>query len=96
MSQPTYALRNCSWGYKCDKTWETLIATDSPFERYCDQCESPVFLCDNLDDLAVTVARNQCAAFPERLIGKFGGDNFVVGNMQIPPYDVIDDPPLGD
>lgn len=93
MDREPRAIRNCAWGYKCDQTWDTLIASDNPVVRHCDHCDHDVYLCDNLDDLAITVARGHCAAFPERLIRRFGGDDLVVGNLQDPPDDVLPSAP---
>jgi hypothetical protein len=88
-SSPQYQLRNCSWGYRCEKTWDALIATDSPVERFCSQCCQPVYLCDTYDDLAITVARNQCAAFSARLIDKVAEEEMIMGFMQEPPDRIV-------
>ncbi|EAQ96929.1 hypothetical protein [Congregibacter litoralis] len=80
-----YEIRNCSWGYRCEQTWDTLITTDSPVEKYCDSCERRVYLCDTLDDLASVVAENACAAFSIKLIKPAEDDEMVVGDMQVPP-----------
>jgi hypothetical protein len=83
-SKKQYELRNCSWGYRCEQTWDALIATDSPIEKYCSDCDRPVYLCDTLDDLAFVVARNSCAAFLARLIEPTENDVMVVGDVQVP------------
>ncbi|ESZ89378.1 hypothetical protein KT71_003441 [Congregibacter litoralis KT71] len=85
-SNAEYELRNCSWGFKCEQTWDSLIVTDSSVEKYCSKCDRSVHLCDTLDDLAITVANNQCAAFPSGFVDPTEGKAMVVGNVESGMY----------
>jgi hypothetical protein len=64
----TSPIRNCSWGYKCEKTWGSLIVTDSDTIRFCDACEKEVYLCKTKRELADSVLLNRCVAFSSRLL----------------------------
>lgn len=61
-------IRNCSWGFKCEKVWDGLIATDNESVRFCDACDKNVFLCKTKLELADAVLLNRCAAFSPRLL----------------------------
>jgi hypothetical protein len=65
-------IRNCPWGFNCDKTWESLIATDGPSSRYCDACDRDVYYCSNQKELAESVILNRCVAFNARLLEEIG------------------------
>jgi hypothetical protein len=81
-------IRNCSWGYKCEKTWDSLIATDQSNIRFCDACSEEVYLCNTKRELTDSVLLNRCVAFPSRLLkaskAPSGYDpNFENGNITI-------------
>jgi hypothetical protein len=61
-------IRNCPWGYKCEKTWDDLIATDNEDIRFCDTCDKAVYLCQTKQALADSVLLNRCATFPAHLL----------------------------
>ena len=61
-------IRNCSWGYKCEKTWGSLIVSDNYTIRFCDACEKEVYLCKTKRELADSVLLNRCVAFSSRLL----------------------------
>lgn len=61
-SQSASRIRNCSWGYKCDKTWDGLIATDNSTIRFCDACDKEVYLCRTEQELSDSVLLNRCVA----------------------------------
>jgi len=61
-------IRNCPWGYRCERTWEDLIQTDDRSVRFCDRCQKGVHNCETLKSLANNVALNRCVNFPLRLI----------------------------
>lgn len=63
-------IRNCAWGYKCDKTWDGLIATDESNTRFCDSCDKQVYMCRTEQELADSVLLNRCVAFPPKLLHK--------------------------
>lgn len=69
-SQIASRIRNCSWGYKCEKTSDGLIATDESNIRFCDSCAKQVYLCRTEQELADSVLLNRCVAFPPKLLHK--------------------------
>jgi len=64
----TTGIRNCIWGYKCEKKWKDLTITTQENTRFCDSCEQSVYYCENLTVLANNVALNRCVSFPLCLI----------------------------
>ena len=67
-SQRAPRIRNCAWGYKCEKNWDGLIATDDSNIRFCDACAKEVYLCRTEQELASSVLMNRCVAFPANLL----------------------------
>jgi len=61
-------IRNCSWGYKCEKKWEALESTSISSIRFCGACEREVHRCDNRDDLVQNVLLNRCVYFESALL----------------------------
>lgn len=85
----TSPIRNCSWGYKCEKTWDSLIATDNIAIRFCDACEKSVYLCITQRELADSVLLNRCVAFPPALLqsianfeSEANNPEFTIGEVQ--------------
>lgn len=68
MGQRNYKASNCDWGYRCKKSWDDLVATDTPSERYCSGCDSTVFLCSSRAELEAAATAGRCIAFSERLL----------------------------
>lgn len=68
----TGSIRNCSWGYKCEKTWDDLLAIDRTDHRYCDACEKNVYLCKTTEELSTSVLLNRCVAFHPKLVDQLG------------------------
>lgn len=65
-------LRNCIWGFKCEKTWESLSNTLNTQVRFCGKCQKEVHLCDDDSSLAASIALNRCIAIdPSSYIGQF-------------------------
>lgn len=71
-TKATSLIRNCSWGYKSEKTWDSLIATDKRNVRFCDDCDKEVYLCKTKPELADSVLLNRCVAFSSRLLKAVG------------------------
>ena len=74
-SQSASPIRNCSWGYKCENTWDGLIATDNESVRFSDACDKQVFLCKTELELADAVLLNRCVAFPPELLHRLATDS---------------------
>ncbi|MCX7584871.1 hypothetical protein [Phenylobacterium sp. 58.2.17] len=56
-------LRNCSWGFKCDKVWDDLSPTSFENVRHCNACDSPVHFCEDNQQLLYALKRNWCVSF---------------------------------
>lgn len=84
--QSSSPIRNCSWGYKCEKTWGSLIATDNSNVRFCDACEKEVHLCKTKRELADSVLMNRCVAFSSRLLKA----SYVLASHKTDPWSEID------
>jgi hypothetical protein len=61
-------IRNCPWGFNCDKTWDSLDPTSDLSIRSCDACNKNVYLCKTQKDLTHSVLLNRCVAFHPKLI----------------------------
>jgi hypothetical protein len=55
-------IRNCQFAFKCDAVWEELEKGRSSKIRFCSQCKTQVYFCDNDDDLRKNVIKNRCVA----------------------------------
>ena len=63
----THLIRNCSWKFKCTRTWDSLLlAKPYVYEkiRYCPDCKENVRLVDNESSLFLAIEHNQCVAIP--------------------------------
>lgn len=63
----THLIRNCSWKFKCNRTWDSLLKVESyAFERtrHCPDCKENVYLISNERDLLLSVEFNKCVAIP--------------------------------
>jgi hypothetical protein len=69
-SQRASRIRNCAWGYRCDKTWDGLITTAESNIRFYDSCDKQVYLCRTGQELADSVLLNRCVAFPPKLLSR--------------------------
>jgi hypothetical protein len=58
-------IRNCSWKFKCTKTWDSLLpAKHFVFERrrYCPDCKENVHLVTSESSLLLAIEHNYCVA----------------------------------
>ena len=65
--QVTHFIRNCSWKFKCTRTWDSLLPAKSyAFEstRFCPDCKENVRLVENERSLFLAIEHNQCVAIP--------------------------------
>ena len=53
-------IRNCAWGYRCDRQWADLIATDNDNIRFCGGCSREVHNTHSAEDLVKNIALNRC------------------------------------
>ncbi|QQD21099.1 hypothetical protein GJQ54_04630 [Oceanospirillaceae bacterium ASx5O] len=56
-------IRNCPWGFKCDKQWQQLTPTADANVRFCTQCQKEVHWVADRSQLADAVVLNRCVAF---------------------------------
>lgn len=96
-------IRNCSWGYSCDKKWNDMINTDTNGVKFCGDCQREVFSTENVNELAKNIALNRCVYFSNDLIESSSGKNsWVIGKPDQPQqehptlsnssdFDVFDD-----
>ena len=63
----THLIRNCSWKFKCNKTWDSL-SRDKRYVfdkiRYCNDCKENVRLVESDRSLLLAIEFNQCVAIP--------------------------------
>ena len=63
----THLIRNCSWKFKCTKTWDSLLPT-KPYTyestRFCPDCKENVRLVESESSLFLAIEHNQCVAIP--------------------------------
>lgn len=62
-----HLIRNCSWKFKCTKTWDSLeLAKPYAYERvrYCPDCKENVRLVESESSLFLAIEFNQCVAIP--------------------------------
>ena len=58
-------IRNCSWKFKCTKTWDSLLpAKHFVYEkrRYCPDCKENVHLVTSESSLLLAIEHNYCVA----------------------------------
>ena len=63
----THLVRNCSWKFKCKRTWDSLSqAKPYVFEkiRYCSDYKENVRLIGSESELFMAIEFNQCVAIP--------------------------------
>ena len=57
-----YSIRNCSFAFKCDKSWEEMRFTGISNVRFCDSCQREVHYCLTDEQLSHAVRLNRCVA----------------------------------
>ena len=62
-----HLIRNCSWKFKCKKTWDSLLETkEYSYQkiRYCPDCKEDVHLVTNEKELFIKIEHDRCVAIP--------------------------------
>jgi len=62
IDENSLTIRNCIFGFKCDKNWGELTRTESDEVRFCQSCQKEVFFCESDDELVRYVRLNRCVA----------------------------------
>ena len=61
----SYSIRNCIFGFRCEKQWGMLKKTEEEGVRYCSQCQENVFFCGDDESFLEAVRDNQCIAIED-------------------------------
>jgi len=59
-------IRNCSFGFKCNQKWSSLLKRKEKNIKYCNECEKEVYLIETNEDLAHAIKFNRCVAIKVR------------------------------
>jgi hypothetical protein len=62
-----YFLRNCSIGFKCSQTWESLEEIGVKSVRHCKDCSREVVRCDTVSQLKSALSVNACIAVKAKI-----------------------------
>ncbi len=65
----TLTIRNCRFAFKCDKDWGSLDDVGEEGVKFCQSCQSEVYLCGTDQELVKNVKLNRCVA----IFNHFGG-----------------------
>ena len=57
-------IRNCRFVYQCSKKWRdlTLMLSEGPNIRFCEECQQCVFLCKTDRQLEKAIRNSRCVA----------------------------------
>ena len=59
-------IRNCSFGFKCNQKWDSLLKRKEKNIKYCHECEKEVYLIETNDELMHAIKFNHCVAIKVR------------------------------
>lgn len=57
-----FALRNCTFQFQCNQTWESLEDVNIPNAKNCNVCNQLVYFVDSDNKLVRAIKNNQCVA----------------------------------
>ena len=82
------AIKNCSFQFKCTKTWQELeVKIDyAENKRFCNQCTQDVYLVQNDAELKTAVLNNYCVAIPGNIL--INEAPLLQGDWETPPTTV--------
>jgi hypothetical protein len=63
----THLLRNCSWKFKCERLWDSLLETKSYRSdkvRFCPDCSENVYFVSSESEVFLAIEQNKCIAIP--------------------------------
>lgn len=76
-------IRNCTWGFACEKRFEDMAPTAFEDVRHCGFCQKAVHFCDTDEKLAYAVRQGWCVAIEARRLPHEEDDGEANG-----PYDL--------
>jgi len=85
-------IRNCVFGFKCDKKWENLTTTENMEVRFCNDCRREVFFCRTDAQLREAILYNRCVTI-ERINPTTKKMHQLTGSP-VRPTDMDDDTPF--
>jgi hypothetical protein len=59
-------IRNCSFGFKCNQKWSSLLKRKEKNIKYCNECEKEVYLIKTNEELSHAIKFNHCVAIKVR------------------------------
>ena len=59
-------IRNCSFGFKCNQKWDSLLKRKEKNIKYCHECEKEVYLIETNEELMHAIKFNYCVAIKVR------------------------------
>ena len=62
MDKEAINVRNCIFGFKCDKRWGEMIETSQRDVKFCDSCQKEVYLISDEYELMEAIELNRCVA----------------------------------
>ena len=82
-------IRNCSFGFKCNQKWGSLLKRKEKNIKYCNECEKEVYLIETNEELMHAIKFNHCVAIKVRHdeIPQNKKSNITVGMLTAPDYD---------
>ena len=82
-------IRNCSFGFKCNRKWEDLFKRKEKNIKYCNECEKEVYLIETNTELMDAIKFNHCVAIKVRYdeIPQTKRPDITVGMLTSPNYD---------
>lgn len=85
----------CKFSFVCDQKWDDLRNIEGNLQaRFCEVCESPVYLTESYEELATNVAAKRCVAI--RAFSPFGdGTEFIGDAVPVGHNSFAIDPVLG-
>ena len=82
-------IRNCSFGFKCNQKWDSLLKRKEKNIKYCHECEKEVYLIETNEELMHAIKYDHCVAikvrYDEKPQSKKSGIN--IGMINPPNYD---------
>ena len=64
--EDSLTIRNCIFGFKCNKQWDELTLTSEDEVKFCQTCQKEVYFCSSDDELAAYVRLNRCVAIQKQ------------------------------
>jgi len=84
---PKPIIRNCTFKYKCNRSWDSLKAFDNePRVRHCEDCNKRVYLVTTNKLLALALKMDHCIAIPNELVDFGEVINTTIRDKQKPKH----------